>query len=263
MDESEEPQTHKQPTLLRVQDLGVAFPRENKVAFQGISFGLRAGESLAVIGPSGCGKSSLLKVLAGLVAPTEGSFAWEGNGPPEAAFIFQDPTLLPWLNTLHNIEIPLRLRGVDAANRLERAKEAMEQVLLQACEALYPRALSGGMRMRVSLARALTIQPALLFLDEPFAALDAITRNQMNQLLLDLRAQQGWTSILVTHAVAEAVYLSDRVLVMGGSPGTLLADVPITLPHPRGPELQNDPEYHRHVAILRSILSRSTEGNPQ
>jgi NitT/TauT family transport system ATP-binding protein len=243
--------------LFSVEQLGLTFRSGGRHAFCGLDLAVARGESVALIGPSGCGKSSLLKVFAGLLEPTGGRVQWAAAQRPSVAFIFQDPTLLPWLTAAANVALPLRLRGVPKRERLMRAQQAMEAVLLGSEGALYPRALSGGMRMRVSLARAMTVDPEVLFLDEPFGALDAITRHQMNQLLLDLRARTGWTSVLVTHSVNEAVYLSDRVLVMGRGCSGFVAEFRVDLPYPRVPGLFSDPEYLRLVEQLRGVLERN------
>lgn len=252
-----QPNTHiPVKPVIRLHELGLSFQRGEHPAFRNISLEAKAREFISIIGPSGCGKSTLLKTAAGLIKPTNGSIEWETGDQPEIAFIFQDPTLLPWMTALENVELPLKLCGVSTPERKARCKQAMEKVLLGNYHHYYPKALSGGMKMRVSLARAMTLQPKLLFLDEPFGALDAITRNQMNQLLLELKEQQNWTALMVTHSVNEAVYMSDRVIVMTRSPGTIHAVLHIDLPHPRTESMQSDPEYIAYVQKVREWIGK-------
>jgi len=234
---------------LRFNDTGIT-------AFQGVSLELIEDEIVAIIGPSGCGKSTFLKCVAGLLSASEGRVKWTSEKAPEQAFIFQDPTLLPWLTALGNVGVPLKLRGTSKAERKSRCEKAMREVLLDDFAGYYPKALSGGMKMRVSLARALTLQPELLFLDEPFGALDAMTRNQMNQLVLDLQRELGWTALMVTHSVNEAVYMADRVCVMSSTPGTIRSIVQIDLPKERTIELQSTPEYLRYVNQIRNLIGK-------
>lgn len=243
-------------TLLRIQNLSLSFNDGFHYAFQGIDTSIQAGEFISIIGPSGCGKSTLLKTVAGLIQPTTGSLTWAQDQQPESAFIFQDPTLLPWKTALENIEVPLQLKKMSASERGPICEEAINRVLLDKFKDYYPKSLSGGMKMRVSLARAMTIHPQLLFLDEPFGALDAITRNQMNQLLLELKEQQSWTALMVTHSVNEAVYMADRVLVMTHSPGTVLTEIPIDLAHPRTEEMLMDPTYLNYVHDIRELIGK-------
>ena len=246
--------------VIRLQGLGLDFDGGKHKAYREINLEAKAGEFITIIGPSGCGKSTLLKTAAGLIRPTSGQIEWGISEPPEIAFIFQDPTLLPWMTALKNVEVPLKLKGVGAAERKARCEEAMNKVLLENYRHFYPKALSGGMKMRVSLARAMTLNPKLLFLDEPFGALDAITRNQMNQLLLELKEQQKWTAIMVTHSVNEAVYMSDRVVVMTHSPGTIHKTLQVNLPHPRTEALQSSPDYVAYVQQLRDWVGKEVHG---
>lgn len=246
--------------VIRLRGLGLDFDGGKHTAYREISLEARAGEFITIIGPSGCGKSTLLKTAAGLIEPTCGQIEWGISEPPEIAFIFQDPTLLPWMTALKNVEVPLKLKGVNGTERKTRCEEAMDKVLLGSYRNFYPKALSGGMKMRVSLARAMTLNPKLLFLDEPFGALDAITRNQMNQLLLELKEQQNWTAIMVTHSVNEAVYMSDRVVVMTRSPGTIHKTLQIDLSHPRTETLQSSPDYIAYVQQIRDWVGKEVHG---
>lgn len=245
--------------ILKLRGLSLSFDGGTRAAYENIDLVAKPGEFITIIGPSGCGKSTLLKTTAGLIKPTSGSIEWENNTQPETAFIFQDPTLLPWMTALSNVDVPLKLKGMEKSKRTPICAKAIEKVLLGEYRDYYPNALSGGMKMRVSLARAMTLRPKLLFLDEPFAALDAITRNQMNQLLLDLKEQQNWTALMVTHSVNEAVYMSDRVVVMTHSPGTVMTTLPIHLPHPRTESLQSTPEYLEYVHHIRKWIGKELD----
>jgi NitT/TauT family transport system ATP-binding protein len=217
-----------------------------------------AGDFVTLIGPSGCGKSTVLKLVSGLNPPTEGSLEVLGTRPKLArdrqAFIFQDATLLPWLTAQRNAELPLRLQGVAAGPRGEKAAAMLAQVGLEPYAGYYPRQLSGGMKMRVSIARALTLAPQLLLLDEPFGALDEMTRNRLNEQLLALREQLHFTAIFVTHSVSEAVFLSNRIVVMAAHPGRVHAEVPVGFGYPRRSELREQPEFQAKVNEVSRLL---------
>ncbi len=226
-----------------------------------ISFAAQAGDFIGLIGPSGCGKSTLLRLIAGLSPVTAGTLTVDGLAPENAAgelaFIFQEPTLLPWLTAVKNVEVPLRLRRAAAAQRTRACRAALALVGLAGYENFYPRQLSGGQKMRVSIARALSLAPKILLLDEPFGALDEITREHLNEELLAIRQQQAWTAFFVTHSVAEAVFLSNRLLVLATHPGRLHREVRIDLPYPRTAETRQSHDYQQLVAgvsrLLRSI----------
>jgi NitT/TauT family transport system ATP-binding protein len=196
------------------------------VALEGLDLDVRDGEFLSLLGPSGCGKSTVLRLIAGLTSASGGEIAWR-DGQPSLGFVFQEPTLAPWSNVETNVWLPLRLRGVSRADAREKVANALEQVGLSGFAKSYPRELSGGMKMRVSIARALVMRPALLLMDEPFAALDEITRGRLNDDLLNLRAALGATIIFVTHSVYESVYLSTRITVMAPRPGRVVANIPV------------------------------------
>ena len=191
---------------------------DGPVVLDGINLAVMPGDFISLIGPSGCGKSTVLKLVSGLSPWTKGGLTVAGVKPRQArdrqAFIFQDATLLPWLTAQHNVELPLRLRRIPAGERRAKARQMLAWVGLEDVREYYPRQLSGGMKMRVSIARALTLAPELLLLDEPFGALDEMTRNRLNEELLALRAQSPFTAMFVTHSVAEAVFLSDRKSVV-------------------------------------------------
>jgi NitT/TauT family transport system ATP-binding protein len=236
------------------------------VALEEISFDVREGEFISLVGPSGCGKSTLLRMVAGLGPITTGQILVEGLPPRRArqekadtAFVFQDANLMPWRDVLGNVELPLELRGVSKTERRATVMQALETVGLADVTRSYPRELSGGMRMRVSLARALAAHPRLLLMDEPFGALDEITRQRLNGELLRLCALANWTVVFVTHNVFEAVYLSTRILVMSARPGKIIAEVPVPLPHPRVPEIRTDPEFTRIVRDVVSLLGDAAE----
>ncbi len=220
---------------------GVAkqFP-DGTVAMTPVSFTVRPGEFVAVVGPSGCGKSTLLRLASGLTAPTAGRIQ---AAPQKMGYVFQDATLLPWRTVRRNVELLGELRGMSRSDARAAAAAAIETVGLTGSENKYPRALSGGMKMRASLARALTMSPEVFLLDEPFGALDEITRERLNDELLRLFIDRGFAAVFVTHSVAEAVYLSSRVLVMSERPGRIVADIAVPFDYPRAPELRYDPAF--------------------
>ena len=227
--------------LVVAAELNKYFP-SGVQALHGLDLEINRGQFVSIVGPSGCGKSTFLRLVAGLDEPTSGELRVEGHDPLGLAFVFQDATLLPWRSVAHNITLPLELRREDAA---ERVAQTLELVGLTDFAAAYPAQLSGGMRMRVSIARALVTRPQILLLDEPFGALDEITRQRLNEELLRLWQEDRWTGLFVTHNVSEAVFLSQRVLVMSARPGHLLADIPIPFPYPRSPYLRSAPEFIR------------------
>ena len=193
-------------------------------ALKGLDLAIHEGEFVSLLGPSGCGKSTVLRLIAGLGELSGGALEWS-SVQHEIGFVFQDPTLMPWATVFNNIYLPLRVRGIGKNEAAPRIERAMEQVGLGGFGKAYPRELSGGMRMRVSIARALVAQPKILLMDEPFAALDEITRFRLNDDLLELWASQRWTVVFVTHSVFESVYLSTRILVMSARPGRVSSEV--------------------------------------
>jgi NitT/TauT family transport system ATP-binding protein len=239
--------------VLSIEDLGVRYPN-GTLAVDGISLRLEAGEFVAVVGPSGCGKSTLLRAAAGLIPPSSGSVRRE---TPDVGFVFQDPTLLPWRSVRRNVELVAELRGASKAERAELALAALEKVGLAEVAEQKPRTLSGGMRMRVSLARTLATRPALTLFDEPFAALDELTRARLCDDLQTLFVAEPFAGLLVTHSLAEAVYLAGRVLVMPGRPGPLLGEVEIPLPYPRPPSIRFDPAFTELTAKVHSLLEEA------
>jgi NitT/TauT family transport system ATP-binding protein len=216
-------------TLLALEEVGKRFA--NGVdALSGLSFQVSEGEFVSLLGPSGCGKSTALRLIAGLLAPDLGAIRWQG-ARPELGFVFQEPTLMPWADALANARLPLDLKQTARAESEARAGRALARLGLGDFLHTYPRQLSGGMKMRVSIARALAAAPRLLLMDEPFAALDEPTRQSLNDDLLKLSREDGITVIFVTHSVMEASYLSDRVLVMSPRPGRIKSEIVL----PAGP----------------------------
>jgi NitT/TauT family transport system ATP-binding protein len=230
--------------LLTLDQLGKTFPNGTR-ALDRIDLAVVEGDFLSLVGPSGCGKSTLLRLVAGLDDPSEGRLSWPGGTPGTRGigFVFQDATLLPWANVFDNVWLPLRLGGTSRTEAATRINEALALVGLDGWAAKYPRELSGGMRMRVSIARALVTHPKILLLDEPFAALDEITRFKLNDDLLRLWRDQKWTVIFVTHSVFESVFLSSRVVVMSPRPGRIAADIAIPFGPERPPELRTSAEF--------------------
>jgi len=223
-------------------------------ALSGVGFTLRAGDFISLLGPSGCGKSTLLRIIAALTEPTEGRILRPPATGGEIGFVFQEPTLMPWASALNNVRLPLRLAGIARAEATDRAAAALASVGLAGFERNYPRALSGGMKMRVSIARALVTRPKLLLMDEPFAALDEITRFRLNNDLLALWRDQRFTAIFVTHSVFESVYLSERVLVMAARPGRIVADIAIEAPPVRDEAFRTSPEYAAQCRAVSRAL---------
>ncbi len=235
---------------------------QGPLILEDLSFEAQRGDFISLIGPSGCGKSTILKLISGLNPITRGEALVDGiapeNASEELAFVFQEPTLLPWLTVRKNVEIPLKLAARDSARREEIARRCLELVGLQGREDYYPRQLSGGQKMRVSIARALSVSPKILLLDEPFGALDEMTRDHLNEELLAIRQQKAWTAFFVTHSVAEAVFLSNRIFVLSANPGRLYREVKVDLPYPRTEDTRQSPDYSRLVADTSKLL-RSVE----
>jgi NitT/TauT family transport system ATP-binding protein len=230
-----------------------------------INVAVPKGSFVSLIGPSGCGKSTLLKVMAGLVAPTEGDVTVAGMTPQQAVkarligLVFQDATLLPWKNALENAAFLLMTADgtIKRADAFGRAAAMLKLVGLEGADNKRPNQLSGGMRQRVAIARALALDPEVLLMDEPFGALDAITREEMSECLLDIWERTHKTIVLVTHSIDEAVFLSREVHVMGTGPARIIETLPITLPHPRTEESYSEPGFAAAEARLRSLLIES------
>ncbi|MBM4201007.1 MAG: ABC transporter ATP-binding protein [Gammaproteobacteria bacterium] len=229
----------------------------DRAVLRELSLSVGPGEFVAVLGPSGCGKSTLLRLIAGLDEPDAGRVAIDDN-PWPIAYVFQDPCLMPWRTVLQNVALPLELTGVPRAARHRAAARLLATVGLADAAERFPGQLSGGMRMRVSLARALITEPRLLLLDEPFAALDALTRQHLDNHLQDLFLEHRMTVLFVTHSISEAVFLADRVIVMSGAGGSLPADRRIELDRPRRDGVQTTVEFAREAGNLSRLL---TEGS--
>jgi NitT/TauT family transport system ATP-binding protein len=250
--------------LVNIRNVGKRYGQGPWV-LDNLSCEIHEGEFVSLIGPSGCGKSTLLKLIASLSPVSKGEIQVEGNSSEIAreqmSFIFQEATLLPWLNVWRNIEVPLRLKGLSREDRDRMSEKLLKLVRLEHVQGYYPRQLSGGMKMRVSLARALASSPKILLMDEPFGALDEMTRNHLNEELLALREVEGWTALFVTHSVAEAVFLSSRVLILGVDVAGIREDVAINLPYPRSAETRESSEYQGLVGEisrkLRAVESSS------
>ena len=226
------------------------------VALKGVDLAIREGEFVSLLGPSGCGKSTVLRLIAGLGEASAGKIEWSG-AQHGIGFVFQDPTLMPWATVADNIYLPLRVRGASKSDSKPKVERAMEQVGLAGFGAAYPRELSGGMRMRVSIARALVAEPRVLLMDEPFAALDEITRFKLNDDLLELWASQRWTVIFVTHSVFESVYLSTRILVMSARPGRVTSEVPIETK--RDASFRTSAAYAEHCRTVSARLGEAMQ----
>jgi NitT/TauT family transport system ATP-binding protein len=226
-----------------------------------MSLDVGQGEFLSLLGPSGCGKSTALRLIAGLGDATSGSVDWQtserdgtGRPRPEIGFVFQEATLMPWATVFDNVFLPLRLKGLSKRAVHDRVMEALGMVGLEGFANSYPRELSGGMKMRVSIARALVTKPKLLLMDEPFAALDEITRFKLNNDLLHLWETFGWTVIFVTHSVFESVYLSERIVVMAARPGRVYTERRVDAPYPRGDEFRTSPPYNEYCRSTSEAL---------
>lgn len=227
------------------------------LALSDVSTSIAQGSFVSLLGPSGCGKSTLLRIIAGLISPTAGAIHWPATDeqrPDDIGFVFQEATLMPWASVLENVYLPLKLRGKQLKDVKPQLIEALARVGLAEFATAFPRELSGGMKMRVSIARALVTRPPVLLMDEPFAALDEFTREKLDDDLLALWEAENWTVIFVTHSVYESVYLSERVLVMGARPGRILRDLTIDAPHPRDREFRTTPEYVRQCAEISEAL---------
>jgi NitT/TauT family transport system ATP-binding protein len=231
-------------------------------------FDLTVGEHefVSLLGPSGCGKSTALRLIAGLGPVSAGRIVWPETRDRAAAarddisYVFQEPTLMPWATVWNNVYLPLRLEGIGKAAARPRVAAALEMVGLAGTETAYPRELSGGMKMRVSIARALVTEPRVLLMDEPFAALDEITRFRLNDDLLRLWQAHSWTVIFVTHSVYESVYLSNRIVVMAASPGPAVGEIPIDAPYPRDEAFRTSQPYNQYCREVSATLHRSMNG---
>jgi len=251
--------------VVSLKHIGKSFSN-GTVALRDMSLDVGAGTFMSLLGPSGCGKSTVLRIIAGLGAPTTGRVEWPGSASQggsaaehDISFVFQEPTLMPWATVFANVHLPLKLKGQSKRVAQDRVMGALEMVGLDTFAGAYPRELSGGMKMRVSIARALVTEPKLLLMDEPFAALDEITRFKLNNDLLDLWQQFGFTVIFVTHSVFESVYLSERIVVMAARPGRVVEDIAVGAPYPRGDDFRTSETYNDYCRITSAALHGAME----
>ncbi|MEP9396129.1 ABC transporter ATP-binding protein [Mesorhizobium sp. KR2-14] len=230
--------------LLALRAVGKSFSN-GVTALSDVNLTIGEGDFVSLLGPSGCGKSTALRIIAGLTTPTTGMLDWPRRAGEQASvgFVFQEPTLLPWASVFDNVWLPLRLRGVSRSEAAQAVAKLLERVHLTGFEKAVPRELSGGMRMRVSIARALVTRPRLLLMDEPFAALDEITRFQLNNDLLELWQEERFTVVFVTHSVFESVFLSNRIVVMAARPGRVFEEVAVDAAYPRDEAFRTSPDY--------------------
>ncbi len=226
---------------LRFQNISMMFP-DGTHAIDDVSFDVHANEFITIVGPSGCGKSTLLKIASGLLGQSAGEVFIDRS---RIGYVFQDATLLPWRTVRQNVELLAELHGFTKAERQTRAADAIELVGLAGFEDHYPNSLSGGMRMRASLARTLTLEPPVFLFDEPFGAVDEITRERLNEETLALFQRKRFAGLFITHSISEAVYLSTKVLVMSARPGRIVAEYEIPFDYPRDADLRFDPEFAR------------------
>jgi len=248
--------------VARLRGIEKTFPNGTH-ALAEFDLDIGSGEFLSLLGPSGCGKSTALRLIAGLTQPTAGSIAWFGGEPARdraIGFVFQEPTLMPWTTVAANVALPLRLKRVARPKAASRVAALLERVGLAAFGDAYPRELSGGMKMRVSIARALATDPDMLLMDEPFAALDESNRFKLNNDLLDLWHALGKTVVFVTHSVFESVYLSQRVVVLSPRPGRVFAEFTIDTPYPRGESFRTSSEYAAYCREVATALSGPVGG---
>jgi NitT/TauT family transport system ATP-binding protein len=248
--------TAQAPEIVSLRHVGKTFER-GTVALEGFDLAVRDGEFISLLGPSGCGKTTALRIIAGLSAPSEGAVEWlEGRaaGAGDIGFVFQEPTLMPWANVDGNVRLPLKLAHADMAIVDTAVTQALEKVGLAEFARAFPRELSGGMKMRVAIARALVTEPRLLLMDEPFAALDEITRFRLNNDLLALWQMLARTVIFVTHSVFESVFLSQRIVIMTSRPGRVFAKIDIPAPYPRDDDFRTSAEYAGYCRRVSQAL---------
>jgi len=252
--------------LIRISDVSKTY-QNGTVALSDVDLDVAHGEFVSLIGPSGCGKSTLLRLIAGLGQVSSGTIESplsrrDARGEPirDLGFVFQDPTLMPWATVADNVYLPLKLSGVGRRAAKPRIEEALAMVKLESFAQAYPRELSGGMKMRAAIARALVVEPKVLLMDEPFAALDEITRFRLNNDLLRLWQEQRWTVVFVTHSVFESVYLSNRIVVMSSRPGRIVGEVEIDAPYPRGDAFRTSRIYSEFCRQTSAELARAMAG---
>lgn len=248
--------------ILSLRGVGKTFSN-GVTALDQVNMTIREGDFVSLLGPSGCGKSTVLRLIAGLAMPTSGVLSWNKPlGDDCIGFVFQEPTLLPWASVFDNVWLPLRLRGVSRRQAVPAIGELLERVHLTGFEKAVPRELSGGMKMRVSIARGLVTKPRVLLMDEPFAALDEITRFKLNNDLLELWQDQRFTVVFVTHSVFESVFLSNRVVVMAARPGRVHEEVTVDAPYPRDDVFRTSPDYAALCRRTSEVLGQAMSTIP-
>jgi NitT/TauT family transport system ATP-binding protein len=244
--------------IVSLRNVGKTF-ESGTVALDGLSLAVGDGEFVSLLGPSGCGKSTALRIIAGLSAPSAGAVEWPA-GAGKIGFVFQEPTLMPWADVAANVRLPLKLSHIDEANSRPAVTQALQRVGLSDFAQRYPRELSGGMKMRTSIARALVTEPQVLLMDEPFAALDEITRFKLNNDLLEVWRALRKTVVFVTHSVFESVYLSRRIVVMTPRPGRVFKELRVDAPYPRDESFRTSAEYAAYCRLASEALSTATGG---
>jgi NitT/TauT family transport system ATP-binding protein len=264
--------TYSDEAVVQLKGIGKVFGRGDQaatVALEGIDLDIRSGEFVSLIGPSGCGKSTLLRIIGDLITPTSGTVVVNGKPADRArrdrdyGMVFQAPVLFDWRTVEDNVKLPLEIQGASAAKRTARAKEMLELVELGDFLGHYPYQLSGGMQQRVAIARALAFEPEILLMDEPFGALDEMTRERMNSEVLRIWEQTGTTVVFVTHSIPEAVFLSSRVVVMSARPGRITKVIDIDLPRPRNEDTRETRRYFELVTEVREALRRKDGGDDE
>lgn len=246
--------------LLTLHNVDKVFGRD-VVALQNMSLDVFAGDFVSLLGPSGCGKSTALRLIAGLMQPTNGFIRWEGEKQDDLlGVVFQEPTLMPWATVEKNVWLPMRLKGISFGKVRDEIREVLDLVGLSGFEKSYPRELSGGMKMRVSIARAMVTRPKLVLMDEPFAALDKITRFKLNNDLLQMKEKIDCTVVFVTHSVFESVFLSDRIIIMAARPGRVLRELKVDKAYPREEEFRTSNEYASFCRAASEALHEAQWG---
>jgi len=246
--------------VMRIEGVDKVF-NGDVVALKGLNLAVNSGDFISLLGPSGCGKSTALRLIADLIHPTRGRITWAGGqAAGDLGVVFQEPTLMPWATVAQNVWLPFRLRGKSYNSVKDEIIEALRLVGLDKFQNSYPRELSGGMKMRVSIARAMVTKPRLILMDEPFAALDEITRFRLNNDLLALKEKIGCTVIFVTHSVFESVFLSDRIVVMAARAGSVIRELTVDAPYPRDEVFRTSAEYAAYCREASDALQEAMEG---
>ena len=242
-------------TVVNLTEISKVYPN-GTWALQDINLTVERGEFLTLVGPSGCGKSTILRLVANLEKPSKGQVEWHQHDDNNLAFVFQEPALMPWATVFDNVYLPLKFSQINPHQARFKCNAAIELVNLQGFENIYPRELSGGMKMRVSIARALVTEPNIMLMDEPFGALDDLTRTKLNNDLLNLWGQKNWTVIFVTHNISEAVFLSNRVIFMASAPGRILGEIKINAPYPRQQDFRTSRLFNKYCQEISHYFQK-------